>query len=101
MFRTGIAMRPCSARATPPLVAMSASAVPDVGPAALVLAQKASDWSRLKTLVLADHQTSLYNLGLNAFFEWFGQERRLGYTKATVSAWRTGTEMCLIDDLSH
>jgi site-specific recombinase XerD len=34
----------------------------------------------------------VYNLGLDEFFEWFGQEPRSGFTKATVSAWRVALE---------
>ena len=34
----------------------------------------------------------VYNLGLDEFFEWFGQEPRPGFTKATVSAWRVALE---------
>ena len=32
------------------------------------------------------------DLGLDEFFEWFGQEQRPGFTKATVSAWRVALE---------
>jgi site-specific recombinase XerD len=34
----------------------------------------------------------VYNLGLDEFFAWFGQEPRPGFTKATVSAWRVSLE---------
>ena len=34
----------------------------------------------------------VYNLGLNEFFEWYGQEARPGFTKATVSALRVALE---------
>jgi site-specific recombinase XerD len=34
----------------------------------------------------------VYNLGLDEFFAWFGQEPRAGFTKATVSAWRVALE---------
>src|SRR5438128_2420045 len=34
----------------------------------------------------------VYNLGLDDFFAWFGQEPRPGFTKATVSAWRVALE---------
>ena len=34
----------------------------------------------------------VYNLGLDKFFEWFGQEPRPGLTKATVMAWRVALE---------
>jgi hypothetical protein len=40
----------------------------------VVLAQKASDWSRLKALVLDSVSSPIrkrvYNLGLNEFFDW-------------------------------
>jgi integrase len=32
------------------------------------------------------------NLGLGEFIEWFGQEPRPGFTKATVAAWRVALE---------
>ena len=63
---------------------------------AIVLAQKASDWNRLKALVLDSVSSPItrrvYNLGLDEFFEWFGREPRPGFTKATVSAWRVALE---------
>jgi site-specific recombinase XerD len=63
---------------------------------AIVVAQKASDWNRLKTLVLDSVSSPItrrvYNLGLNEFFEWYGQEPRPGFTKGTVSAWRVALE---------
>src|ERR1022692_125060 len=63
---------------------------------ALVLAQRASDWNRLKALVLDSVSSPItrrvYNLGLNEFFEWYGQEPRAGFTKGTVSAWRVALE---------
>src|SRR5579863_5300249 len=63
---------------------------------AIVLAQKASDWSRLKGLVLDSVSSPItkrvYNLGLNEFFAWYCQEPRPGFTKATVSAWRVALE---------
>jgi len=34
----------------------------------------------------------VYNLGLDEFFEWYGQEPRPGFTKATVAAWRCALE---------
>src|SRR5580692_3566959 len=63
---------------------------------AIVLAQKASDWRRLKALVLDSVSSPItrrvYNLGLNEFFTWYGQEPRVGFTKGTVSAWRVALE---------
>jgi integrase/recombinase XerD len=62
----------------------------------LVLANRAGDWRRLKTLVLDSVSSPItrrvYNLGLDEFFEWFAQEPRPGFTKATVSAWRVALE---------
>jgi len=58
----------------------------------LTLANKAAEWSRLKSLVLDSVSSPItkrvYNLGLDEFFEWYGQEPRPGFTKATVAAWR-------------
>jgi integrase len=34
----------------------------------------------------------VYNLGLDEFFAWYGQEPRPGFTKATVAAWRVALE---------
>src|SRR5450756_1250177 len=62
----------------------------------LVLADRAADWRRLKTLVLDSVSSPItrrvYNLGLDEFFAWYGQEPRAGFTKATVSAWRVALE---------
>src|SRR5450756_1777851 len=62
----------------------------------LVLADRAADWRRLKTLVLDSVSSPItrrvYNLGLDEFFAWYGQEPRAGFTKATVSAWRVSLE---------
>src|ERR1700693_2384476 len=62
----------------------------------LVLADRAADWRRLKSLVLDSVSSPItkrvYNLGLDEFFAWFGQEPRPGFTKATVSAWRVALE---------
>jgi site-specific recombinase XerD len=62
----------------------------------LVLANRAADWRRLKALVLDSVSSPItkrvYNLGLDEFLEWFGQEPRPGFTKATVSAWRVALE---------
>jgi hypothetical protein len=52
----------------------------------LVVANRMADWRRLKALVLE------YNLGLDEFIEWYGQEPRPGFTKATVNAWRGALE---------
>jgi len=58
----------------------------------LVLANRVSDWRRLKALVLDSVSSPItkrvYNLGLDEFIEWYGQEPRPGLTKATVNVWR-------------
>src|SRR5579864_3379741 len=62
----------------------------------LVLADRAADWRRLKALVLDSVSSPItrrvYNLGLDEFFAWYGQEVRPGFTKATVAAWRVALE---------
>src|SRR5712692_5450076 len=62
----------------------------------LVPARRSADWRRLKALVLDSVSSPItrrvYNLGLDEFFSWYGQEPRAGFTKATVSAWRVALE---------
>jgi site-specific recombinase XerD len=62
----------------------------------LALANMAGDWHRLKALVLdsvcSPITRRVYNLGLDEFIAWYGLEPRLGFTKATVSAWRVTLE---------
>jgi integrase len=62
----------------------------------LVLADRASEWRRLKALVLDSVSSPItrrvYNLGLDEFFAWYSQEPRPGFTKATVAAWRVALE---------
>ena len=62
----------------------------------IALANRAADWRRLKALVLDSVSSPItervYNLGLDEFFAWYGQEPRSGFTKATVSAWRVALE---------
>ena len=62
----------------------------------LVLADRAAQWRGLKALVLDSVSSPItrrvYNLGLDEFFSWFGQEPRPGFNKATVSAWRVALE---------
>src|SRR5665647_255985 len=62
----------------------------------LIVVPQTNQWHRLKALVLDSVSSPItkrvYNLGLNEFFEWFGQEPRPGFTKATVSAWRVALE---------
>src|SRR5215471_9693932 len=62
----------------------------------LVVVDKGADWRRLKALVLDSVSSPItkrvYNLGLDEFFAWYGQEPRRGFTKATVAAWRVALE---------
>src|SRR5438874_4008685 len=62
----------------------------------LVRVNRATDWQRLKALVLDSVSSPItkrvYNLGLDEFFAWYSQEPRPGLTKATVSAWRVALE---------
>jgi hypothetical protein len=62
----------------------------------LTLANRAADWHRLKALVLDSVSSPItkrvYNLGLDEFSAWYGQEPRPGFTKATVAAWRVALE---------
>src|SRR5580700_3454733 len=58
----------------------------------LIVVPQQTQWQKLKALVLDSVSSPItkrvYNLGLDEFFAWFGQEPRPGFTKATVSAWR-------------
>jgi len=62
----------------------------------LIAVPKANEWARLKALVLDSVSSPItrrvYNLGLDEFFAWYGQEPRAGFTKATVAAWRVALE---------
>src|SRR5260370_35520577 len=62
----------------------------------LIVVPQATHWQRLKRLVLDSVSSPItrrvYNLGLDAFFEWSGREPRPGFTKATVAAWRVALE---------
>jgi integrase len=62
----------------------------------LIVVPKATEWLRLKALVLDSVSSPItkrvYNLGLDEFITWYGQEPRPGFTKATVSAWRVALE---------
>ena len=62
----------------------------------LAVVDRSSEWRRLKALVLDSVSSPItkrvYNLGLDEFFKWYEQEPRLGFTKATVSAWRVALE---------
>jgi len=62
----------------------------------IAVASRATDWRRLKALVLDSVSSPItkrvYNLGLDEFFAWYALEPRTGFTKATVSAWRVALE---------
>jgi len=62
----------------------------------LVVVPRTADWHKLKDLVLDSVSSPItrrvYNLGLDEFFAWYGEEPRVGITKATVSAWRVALE---------
>jgi site-specific recombinase XerD len=62
----------------------------------LVVADKGAEWHRLKALVLDSVSSPItrrvYNLGLDEFIAWYGQEARPGFTKAAVNAWRITLE---------
>jgi integrase len=62
----------------------------------LIAVPQTNPWYNLKTLVLDSVSSPItkrvYNLGLDEFFSWYGQEPRAGFTKATVSAWRVALE---------
>src|SRR5450432_2149708 len=62
----------------------------------LIVVPQANQWHKLKALVLDSVSSPItkrvYNLGLNEFFAWYGQEPRPGFTKAAVSAWRVALE---------
>jgi len=62
----------------------------------LMIVPQVAEWQRLKALV-PDSVSSpitrrVYNLGLDEFIAWYGEEPRPGFTKATVSAWRVALE---------
>src|ERR1039457_3462773 len=62
----------------------------------LIVVPQTTEWHRLKRLVLDSVSSPItkrvYNLGLDEFIAWYGQEARAGFTKATVSAWRVALE---------
>ena len=60
----------------------------------LVVADRATEWRRLKALVLDSVSSPItrrvYNLGLDEFIAWYTEAPRpAGFTKATVTAWRS------------
>jgi site-specific recombinase XerC len=62
----------------------------------LTVVDRGMEWQRMKSLVLDSVSSPItkrvYNMALNEFFAWYGQEPRPGFTKATVSAWRVTLE---------
>jgi site-specific recombinase XerD len=62
----------------------------------LIVVPQMNEWRRLKSLVLDSVSSPItrrvYNLGLDEFFAWYGQELRAGFTKATVASWRVALE---------
>src|ERR1039457_6729986 len=63
----------------------------------LVVAERGTQWHRLKALVLDSVSSPItrrvYNLGLDEFIAWYGSEPRPArFTKATVTAWRVALE---------
>jgi integrase/recombinase XerD len=58
----------------------------------LTVVDKASEWRRMKSLVLDSVRSPItkrvYNMALDEFFDWYRLEPRPGFTKATVNAWR-------------
>ena len=61
-----------------------------------IVVLQTTEWQRLKALVLDSVSSPItrrvYNLGLDEFIAWYGQEPRPGFTKATVSAWLVALE---------
>jgi predicted phosphoadenosine phosphosulfate sulfurtransferase len=55
----------------------------------LIVVPQTNQWQKLKALVLDSVSSPItkrvYNHALDEFFEWFGQEPRPGFTKATVA----------------
>src|ERR1017187_5725783 len=63
----------------------------------LVVVPQTNHWQKLKSLVLDSVSSPItkrvYNLRLDELFAWlWGEERRPGFAKATVSAWRVELE---------
>ena len=62
----------------------------------LIVLPQTNQWHRLKALVLDSVSSPItkrvYNHALDEFFQWFSQEPRPGFTKATVAAWRVALE---------
>src|SRR5438046_2749117 len=62
----------------------------------LIVVPEATQWQRLKALVLDSVSSPItrrvYNLGLDEFIWWYALEPRPGFTKATVCSWRVSLE---------
>ena len=62
----------------------------------LIVVENASEWQKLKALVLDSVSSPItrrvYNMALDEFIAWFKEEPRPGFSKATVSAWRVSLE---------
>src|SRR3954464_5913811 len=62
----------------------------------LIVVPQATQWQRLKALVLDSVSSPItrrvYNLGLDEFIAWYALGPRPGFTKATVCAWRVSLE---------
>jgi site-specific recombinase XerC len=62
----------------------------------LTVVEQTNGWRRMKSLVLDSVLSPItkrvYNMALDEFFAWYGQEPQPGFTKATVSAWRVTLE---------
>src|SRR3954454_5922319 len=62
----------------------------------LIVVPQATQWQRLKALVLDSVSSPItrrvYNLGLDEFIRWYTLEPRPGFTKATVCSWRVALE---------
>jgi ATP-dependent HslUV protease ATP-binding subunit HslU len=58
----------------------------------LTVVDKVNEWRRMKSLVLDSVSSPItkrvYNMALDEFFDWYQQEPRPGFNKATVNAWR-------------
>jgi site-specific recombinase XerD len=70
----------------------------------VVVNERASEWHRLKSLVLDSVSSPItkrvYNLGLDEFIAWYTREPRGGFTKATVAAWRVHLESSKLGSIS-
>src|SRR5438876_11925297 len=62
----------------------------------LVAVEKIAQWQKLKALVIDSVSSPItkrvYNMALEEFYNWFKEEPRPGFSKATVSAWRVSLE---------